>query len=281
LDSRGARSAFGPALRGHLGLPGVRAPASPGPAKPRGGVLSALHPQQSFRFAPSEHARFDNFEAGANTELLQRLQAPLAEPRAFDGIWLFGPAGRGKSHLLQATAQAAAAQDSSAAQDEPAASLQVAYLPLARIASPLALEGLEAMDLVLLDDIDRWLGSEDHERALMALYTGLFQSGARLVVASVAAPAALVTVLPDLASRLRALASFELQDIDDDARARVLVARAQQRGLPLAPEPLRYWLRRGPRDLKRLLEDLELLLDDALGEQSPVTVNSVKRVLQL
>ncbi len=137
------------------------------------------------------------------------------------------------------------------------------------------------MDLVLLDDIDRWLGSEDHERALMALYTGLFQSGARLVVASVAAPAALVTVLPDLASRLRALASFELQDIDDDARARVLVARAQQRGLPLAPEPLRYWLRRGPRDLKRLLEDLELLLDDALGEQSPVTVNSVKRVLQL
>lgn len=159
--------------------------------------------------------------------------------------------------------------------------MQVAYLPLARVASPLALEGLEAMDLVLLDDVDRWLGSEAHERALMALYTGLFQRGARLVVTSVAAPRALDTVLPDLASRLRALASFELQGIDDEARARVLVARAQLRGLPLAPEPLSYWLRRGPRDLKRLLEDLELLLDDALGEQGPVTVNSVKRVLNL
>ncbi|MEM1229495.1 MAG: hypothetical protein AAGI15_03085 [Pseudomonadota bacterium] len=232
-----------------------------------------MHPQRSFAFAPSTQARFDNFESGANGELLTRLQQ--LEVGRFSGLWLYGPAGRGKSHLLQAAAQHAwqrASADIAA---------DVAYLPLARVSDPVALEGLEARALVLLDDLDHWLGSEAHERALMALYTGLFERAATLIVASAAGPGTLVTALPDLASRLRAMARFEVLPIDEDARQRVLEARAALRGVALRESALSYWLRRGPRDLKRLLEDLELLLDDALGEHSPVTVNTVKRVLDL
>jgi len=49
----------------------------------------------------------DNFVAGDNTELIERLQG-LADGRSFDAIYLWGPPGSGKSHLLAATAAMAA-----------------------------------------------------------------------------------------------------------------------------------------------------------------------------
>lgn len=227
-----------------------------------------MHPQSSFRFAASERCQFENFEPGRNAELIARLQQQAEQ---FSGTWLYGPSGRGKSHLLQAACQHASEQGSRSA----------VYLPLAQVADAGALVGLDALQLVALDDLDLRLGQDAFERALMALYTGLFASGGTLLVATSAAPADIAPVLADLSSRLRALAAFEVAALTDDDKAEVLIARAAQRGLPLGPETLSYWLRRGSRDLKRLLEDLDLLVDDALGEQTGVTIATVKRVLHL
>lgn len=226
-----------------------------------------MHPQSSFRFAASERFQFETFETGANAELLARLQQI---PERFTGTWLYGPNGRGKSHLLQAACQFAVEQQQSAV-----------YLPLRDVADPQALSGLESLQLVALDDLDVRLGDHEFERALMALYTGLFESGSALVVATGEVPAAVQPGLADLASRLRALATFEVAALSDEDKAQVLTQRAARRGLPLSDETLSYWLRRGPRDLRRLLEDLDLLVDDALGEQSGVTIATVKRVLAL
>lgn len=226
-----------------------------------------MHPQSSFRFAASERYQFDTFEAGANGELIARLQQ---FPHGFTGTWIYGPAGRGKSHLLQAACQHAVEQQGSAV-----------YLPLGEVVDPQALFGLESLQLVALDDLDQRLGEPEFERALMALYTGLFAAGSMLLVATSQMPTALQPGLADLASRLRALAAFEVAPLSDEDKARVLTRHAARRGLPLSSETLSYWLRRGPRDLRRLLEDLDLLVDDALGEQSGVTIATVKRVLQL
>ncbi|MGI9325719.1 MAG: HdaA/DnaA family protein [Pseudomonadales bacterium] len=229
-----------------------------------------MHPQASFRFAVSERCQFDNFVAAGNVELLARLQALTAEPR-FTGTWLFSRSGLGKSHLLQAACQHVAEQLGGSA----------VYLPLAQVTEPEALQGLDALQLVALDDLDLRLGDESFERALMALYSGLHGAEGALLIATENPPSKIAPMLPDLTSRLRALASYEVQAIDDEGKAQVLRNRAVLRGLPLTDEALRYWLRRGPRDLKRLLEDLDLLIDHALGEQSRISVNTVKQALGL
>ena len=51
---------------------------------------------------PLPEPRFDNFVPGANAAALQHLQA-LVCPSA--PIYLWGPAGSGKSHLLRALAE--------------------------------------------------------------------------------------------------------------------------------------------------------------------------------
>ncbi|CAG0989333.1 partial DnaA regulatory inactivator Hda, partial [Burkholderiales bacterium] len=64
-------------------------------------------PQQlTLDIRPERNPTLDNFVAGANAELVARLRA-AAQPRAFDAVYLWGPAGCGRSHLLQATRAAA------------------------------------------------------------------------------------------------------------------------------------------------------------------------------
>ena len=78
----------------------------------------------------------------------------------------------------------------------------VAYLPLAEPGMvPQMLEGMEAMDLLAIDDLQQVAGQAEWETALFHLYNRLRDSGARLVVTATVSPAALPIGLPDLASQ--------------------------------------------------------------------------------
>ena len=55
---------------------------------------------------PEQPPTLDNFVIGANAELVQRLRS-LCDTHSFEALYLWGPQGCGKSHLLAATADAA------------------------------------------------------------------------------------------------------------------------------------------------------------------------------
>ena len=106
-----------------------------------------------------DDATVDNFLALPPVQpLLDALQRQM-QPEGEAVIYLYGPAGTGKSHLLQASCHVAAAQ--------------ALYLPLAQLREyPPAdvLQGLDRMDRVCLDDIHAVLGDPNWELALFNLY---------------------------------------------------------------------------------------------------------------
>jgi DnaA family protein len=213
--------------------------------------------------------RFDNFFTGGNRELVERLRT-LMEPAGPLGYWLWGEAGRGRSHLLQA-----------ACQEAENAGYRTAYLPLAALPkSPVILEGLDA-DLIALDDVDLWLGDRAFEAEVMALYQERLASSSRLIVAALENPQRAEFALADLASRMRALTGFEVLAPDDDGLRKILTSSAERQGLTLTPSVLDYWLHRSPRALPVLLEQLEQLDARALTEQRRVTIPLIKEVLAL
>jgi DnaA family protein len=220
-----------------------------------------------------ELKHFENFHVGVNAQLVDRLQG-LATGRASEveatGLWLWGPTGRGRSHLLQATCQAAEA-----------AGRRAVYLPLQSLpVDPTVLEGLE-VDLVALDDVDRWLGDRALETQLMALYENQLMAGSSLVVVADAGAQQLNFELPDLASRLRALPGFEVRSPDDEG-LRVIVARlAARQGLELEQAVLDFWFHRAVRELPLLISQLEKLDQAAMTEQRRLTIPLIKDVLGL
>jgi DnaA-homolog protein len=225
--------------------------------------------QLALRFPLSERARFDDFLPDGNAELVRRLHELDDGAPGFHGYLLYGAAGSGRSHLLQAACHAHGASGAM-------------YLPLRDpLMTPGVLEGLEALHLVALDDIDAWLGDEAGERALLALYQGLLAAGGRLLVSCAQPPAQLACRFADLCSRLRSMAAYQVRPLDDAGRARLLTRLAARRGLDIAAPVLDFWLTRGPRDLPALLADLDRLDEGAMAAQRRLTVPLVKQVLKL
>ncbi len=209
---------------------------------------------------------FDSFHPGANA-------AAIADMRAAGSaaVWLHGPAGCGKTHLLQA-----------ACAEATHLGLTAAYLPLAGEMSlaPEMLGGLENLDRVLLDDIGAVLGQPEWERALFRLYNDLAEHGGRLLLADRLPPAGLQVGLADLASRLAAAATWRLQLLAEAEQGEALVLRAARRGLELPAETLQYLQRRAPRDFAALCALLDELDLEALAAQRRLTVPFVRQVLE-
>jgi DnaA family protein len=225
-----------------------------------------LRQQLPLRIGLRDSATFANFLPASNAQALHALQQQN-EPF----IYLWGPSGSGKSHLMQAACHAVTEAGGSAV-----------YLPLAELSpmSPELLDGMEQMQLVCIDEVDSIAGNGSWEQALFHLYNRLRDSGNRLVVAGRASPMALGLNLPDLVSRLGWGPVYQLQLLSDEEKAAALRLRAAQRGMEMPPEVASYLLNRAPRDMQALFALLDELDEVSLAAQRRLTIPFVREIIR-
>jgi len=215
-----------------------------------------------------DDATFDNFLPPPSA---QALMVALRQQVAGSGeaiIYIHGAGGGGKSHLLQAACQLAGSA--------------AIYLPLgelARFRPQELLQGMESLDLVCLDDVDRAAGLPAWEEALFHLCNRARQQGCRLLVAGRAAPRALPVQLEDLRSRLGWGLVYQLAAAGDEEKIEILQFRAARRGLLLAPDVCTYVVSRAPRDLDSLLAVLDTLDTASLAHRRALSIPFVKSVM--
>jgi DnaA family protein len=213
---------------------------------------------------------FESFYAGANAATVTQLisLAPGAKPPV---VWLYGPAGVGKTHLLQALCARAGQQD-----------LAATYWPMRDVAALDAdlLSGCESLAFTCLDDFAAIAGNATWERAVFRLYTELEDHGGRLVIAAEGPPASLRIGLADLSSRLAAGTVLRLQALTDEEQMAALSLRALQLGLELPQDTAQFILRRLPRDMALLCDVLDGLDQASLVTQRKLTVPFVRSVLE-
>lgn len=166
--------------------------------------------------------------------------------------YLWGAAGHGKTHLLSAAVSQAAAAGHRLYHrgDEPAGT-----------------------GLVVIDDVDA-LDGQAQEDALRMLNAVLQQPGHYALCAG-AVPARQLQLRDDLRTRLEALPSFELPQLDDDELAAALVEHAarRKRELPLAvARQLVELLPRRMDELAALLDELDLHAIEANLRLNPASV---------
>jgi DnaA family protein len=211
-------------------------------------------------------ARFASFVAGRNGEVVELLKAGSSAPRV---LWLWGPAGSGKTHLLQAACAFVGEQGGAAT-----------YLDLAAGPDPAWLEGCETLDFVGLDNLETVALDAAWNRALFRLHALLQDASGRLCVATTVPPAQLRLELPDLRSRLLAGSVHQMRDLAETEQVEVLRRRARQRGLELTEEAALYLLHRLPRDMHSLCSVLDRLDDASLAAQRRLTVPFLRAVLE-
>ncbi|ALN56580.1 DnaA regulatory inactivator Hda [Lysobacter enzymogenes] len=197
--------------------------------------------------------------------------AGYRDPSGADWVYLAGPAGVGKTHLLLA----ACAQADIAGR-------RAAYVPLSAAVGRLreALQSLDTNnDLLALDGIEAIAGRREDEIALFDTHNRARQAGIAVIYASRENPDELKLTLPDLRSRLSQCTRIVLTPLDDDGRAQVLRQRAQRRGLALEEAALEWMLKRMDRDLGGLTQLLDKLDRASLAAQRRITVPFLKRTI--
>jgi DnaA family protein len=209
---------------------------------------------------------FAEFLPGQNGEVVTELEAMAAGTGA-PFVYLFGPTGTGKTHLLQASCLAARST-----------SRRSQYLPLGtpRL-SPGALEGLEQFDLVALDDLQCVAGQDPWEEGLFCLFNSLRDRGGCLVASASSPLEALGIGLPDLRSRLQWGPRYAVAELTEADCETLLRQTAQRLGMRIPTELVRYIMTHRPRDPASLIGLVERLDSLCLREQRAPSIPLLKR----
>lgn len=213
--------------------------------------------------------QFDNFILGENTQLLEHLKS-IEESYAFYFVW--GINGSGKTHLLNALCHDFQFRF-------PYVSL--VYLPLGGEINfpPSCLEGLENCQMVCIDNIDAVLGDKEWEHALFHFLNRMKDSERVTVLSASQHLSQLKIDLPDLKSRIGAALNFELKPLKNDQAMLALKQKAVERGIKLDEEVLSYIEKRGPRNMNKLVEFLNILDAESLKEKRVITVPFLKKLV--
>lgn len=216
--------------------------------------------QLTLRMRVDGDASLDNFRVRAT---LQLLEAKILDLQAGKGesLFLWGPEGVGKSHLLQAISRSLGSQ--------------ALYLPFSEIIqfpADAVLDGVAQSQVVLFDDVHLVSGRADWQEGLFHTYNRLKTGDILQIYSARQAPAAMVDVLPDLRSRWSELTVYHMPAYSESELGALLRFRAARRGLKLSDEVVSYILARAPRSASALMALLENLDQAAMAQGRSITI---------
>ena len=204
--------------------------------------------------------RADFFVSPANAIALKAVDNWRGWPAG--KLALTGPAGSGKSHLVQVWAADTGAR-------------VVCAADLAG-ADPAA---LAAAGRIAVEDVPALAGDRAAEEALFHLHNLLAEQGGRLLLTGRGAPVTWPIKLPDLASRVQAAQVAALETMDDTLLAALLVKLFADRQLAVSPRVIAYLVTRMERshaEAQRVVTALDRL---ALAERRRITTDLARQVV--
>ena len=218
--------------------------------------------QLAFDLVPPPAPTLDNFVVGVNAELVQRLRALGSAPASERSLYLWGPPGSGRTHLLHATIGQLRERG-----------LRAAYID----AAALTAHARSQVQAAAVDDVDTL--DEAGAAALFTLFNQVRDSGG-IFAAAGSVPPARLPLRADLVTRLGWGLVYELHALTDSEKAQALAEHAAMRGFSLAPEVARYLLARSQRDMGSLITTVDALDRYSMETKRAVTVPLLRELLE-
>jgi chromosomal replication initiator protein len=231
---------------------------------------------------------FASFLVGRSNQLAHSAAQRVAEDRAgqtpaFSPLYVHSAVGLGKTHLLQATAQAAAAQGRSIIY---LTAERFMYGFVAALQSHTAIafkEAMRSIDLLIIDDV-QFLQGKAFQNEFGHALNALLDSGRQVVVAADRPPADLEALDERVRSRLAGGLCVEMTALDEPLRmkileARIAAARTQNPQFSVSPAVVSYVARSvvsNGRDLEGAVN--RLIAHSIVG--TPLTVEAAESAIR-
>ena len=247
--------------------------------------IPSLPKQFALDIGHSPKASLENFLPGKDLALISALQniehswkssdcRDASNPLNQRWIYWWGPEGSGRTHLLDAIANAAVyagIEKISLTPAEPASwvRLEENMSAMAQSKTPtvITVDDVDQLDERLVGSLFRILNTVQASKAIY-----IFMAGE-------AAPANL-KLREDVRTRLGWGLVFQTQLLDDDEKIQALGEAAKARGLVLSPDVLPWLLSRFYRDMPSLMALIDALDAYSLETKRAVTLPLVRELLQ-
>ena len=213
----------------------------------------------------ADKASFENFYTGNNAELVNAIKSCVVNSESRI-LYYYGPDGSGKSHLLFAAMRLAKDQG-----------VKSSYLSLADSnVSPEFLKELELQHIVCIDNLNEWAGAEINEAALFTIFEQIKHSEGHLIISANNSPEHCGFKLKDLISRLSSGLVYPLQELSDEQQSNAIKMRANELGMTISDEVVKYLLIRSSRNTGELFAILDKIDRVSLVEKRKITIPFIR-----
>ena len=225
---------------------------------------------------------FDSFIVGSSNRLAHAAALGVAQNpgRSYNPLFIYGGAGLGKTHLLQAIGHAAEARN-----------LAVLYVSGEQFTNEFinAIRGRKtdgfrhkyrSVDMLMVDDIHFLNGKESTAESFFHTFNELHNANRQIVVASDCPPKAMPLLEERLRSRFEWGLTVDVGPPDLETCLTILQAKVKQAGVDIFPDVLALIARQARRNIRELEGSLNRVIAYAKLFRTTVTPELARQALK-
>jgi len=257
--------------------PAVAPTATPAPTAPqdaRTENASALDP----RFT------FDSFVVGKPNEFAYACARRVAEAPAspgFNPLFLYGPVGIGKTHLMHAIGnEVRARRPSSAIAYMSAERFMYRFIAALRAQQQIEFKDqLRGVDVLIVDDLQFLIGKDNTQEEFFHTFNAVVEAGKQIVVSSDVSPSDLSGLEDRLRTRLGCGMVADLHSTTFELRVSILESKAERTGVSVPHKVLEFLAHKITTNVRELEGALNRLIAHANLFDRPITLDTTVEVL--
>ena len=228
--------------------------------------------------------RFNTFVVGSSNQLAYAASLSIAEnpSGSFNPLFIYGGAGLGKTHLIQAIGHQIQAAN-------PA--MKVVYMSADAFVTDLISsirydkmssfrDRYRTIDALLLDDIQFLAGKERTQEEFFHTFNALYEAQKQIVFTSDAPPREIPTLEERLRSRFEWGLIADIQPPDLETKVAILRKKAEERKLPLGGDVALFIAERVRSNVRELEGHLNRVAAYASLTGQPITLDITKEALR-
>jgi chromosomal replication initiator protein len=236
------------------------------------------------RFKPNPGFSFDNFVIGQSNRLAHGgAMAVAASPgMKYNPLFVYGPSGLGKTHLLHAIANKIMSRDP--------------FYPLMYVSGQQFAEQFvsalqnnriddfrrryRSVSVWLLDDVQFIMGKDKTQEEVFHTFNELHADGKQIVLCADRAPRDLLQMDERLRSRLECGLVADVQMPDTETRCAIIQMKATTESIPLAHDVAMFLAESVPGNIRTLQGALNKIVAEASFSGKPLSVEVAKETVE-
>lgn len=244
-------------------------------AKPSREVSESIrdNPKETVLIKPSQKSSttnlnprytFDNFIVGSSNDLAYAASRAVAENpgQKYNPLFLYGGAGLGKTHLMQAIGnEITKKQPSARVLYTTTESFVNEFLDSIRFKKQGFSDKYRNVDVLIIDDMQFIANKEKTQDEFFHTFNDLHQNNKQIIISSDKPPKSIPTLTDRLRSRFEWGMSIDIQMPDYETRSAIITAKASQSGMELDPTVVEYLA----SNIKTNIRELEGALNQLLA----------------